>query len=358
MVCGFYLRRMIGKVLFVMEKYCDADPKCGPTNSESQLVGAIESTELVSETKHFYFDVLCQKLGKEKMGLLLIEDCKIFEPDLVIYTPIGGLLGYELNPTDGTLNEIRNRGMRLYTCLWDTEGREWETGTRWLPTADGVLVLDTVVRAQHYKNDPRIIQAYSAIDSRDFYNKGLERDIDVSFIGAVDLAGVRWPQRIQHINFLRSSGINIFVAGGQRQKRISWEEYSSLLNRSKISLNWALNPGTGTSQIKGRVFETMSCGAMLLEDDGIQTNEFFEPDEEFVTFHDQQDLLNKLHYYLAHDDERRAIAESGYEKATKIYNARNMWGHLFRKMGFKISDDLVADENFKKHEAIMEVLKC
>ena len=353
---------MIDRLLFVMERYCDANPTMGPTNSESQLVGAIESTGLVGQTKRFCFESLAQKIGVQEMSRLLLEDCEVFKPDLVLYSALGGLLGYQLNPSDEALQEIRRRGIPLYTCLWDTEGREWETWERWLPGADGVLVIDTVVRAEYYREDPRVIQAYSAIDSRDFHNKSLKRDIDVCFVGGIDPQ--RWPDRVQQINFLRANGINVVAVGGQRANRLSWEEYATYLNRSKISLSFTVVDlftrtldgqmvRRRTSQLKGRVFETLSCGAMLMEDDGMQTKEFFEPDRDYAMFHDQEDLLKKIRYYLAHEDERQTIAQSGHKKVTQIYNARNMWGAIFKKIGFQLPKELVEDSNFLTHEKLM-----
>lgn len=345
---------MVGKVLFVMEKYCDADPKYGPTNSESQLVGAVESSELVGEIKRFYYDTLCQQFGYRKMVELLLEDYQVFQPDLVIYSPMEGLLGIQLDPPGEITKAIP---CVTYTHLWDTVGREDWVKQHWVPFTDYTGIADAVASNSKYGDDRRVIQAYSAINSRDFYNKHLERDIDVSFIGAVDYEGVRWPQRIRHINFLRANGINVFVAGGQRQKRISWEEYSNLLNRSKISLNWAANPGTGTSQIKGRAFESMACGAMLSEDNGTETKRFFASGKDFIIFDSPDDLLEKVCYYVKHDDERKAIALSGWERVTKLYNARNMWGYIFKKMGFEPPRKLTENPNYIQHQQKIDSLR-
>lgn len=320
----------VNKVLFAMEKYCDADPKYGPTNSESMLVGAIQSTGLVGEMKHFYFDQLCKELGRERMSELLLEDCEVFRPDLVIYSTLGGLLGFQLNPPNEALNEIRRQGIKILTCLWDTVGIEEEIKWRWLPFFDYTAIMDSSVGSR-FSNNSRVIQAYSAIDPRDFYNRNLNRDIDVCFTGGV--TPDRWPQRARYINFLAANGINVAARGGQRGNRLSWEDYAGLLNHSKISLNWSIN-SNGLSQLKGRVFETMACGAMLIEDNGTETQRFFEPDKDFIVFESPEDLLKKIRYYLAHDGERKAIAKSGCDKVTNIYNARNMWGYIFERMGF------------------------
>ena len=43
----------------------------------------------------------------------------------------------------------------------------------------------------------------------------------------------------------------------------------------------------------------------------------FIPDEDFVYFEDRKDLLEKIDYYLKHDDERIAIAQNAHDKVAK-----------------------------------------
>ena len=76
----------------------------------------------------------------------------------------------------------------------------------------------------------------------------------------------------------------------------------------------------------------MSCSAMLLEDNGDQTNRFFKPGEDFAVFSSQEDLLQKVRYYLTNESERKAIARSGWEKYWSVYNAEKMWGYIFQKV--------------------------
>lgn len=333
--CGRMDFRLNKKILVLCEKYCDADPAHGPTNAESMVVGAIKSTGIVQECKRFYYDTLCKQFGRVKMRELLLEDCDVFRPDIIVYTPMGGTLGLELNPIDGWvdgskefLQELRGRGTKVYTHLWDTIGREDETRQRHIEFSD--LCGDVASNADRF-NDYRMIQVWSAVDSSVFYDRGVTRDIDVSFIGSVDPEGKRWPQRIVFINALRKAGINVVVRGGQRGDRISWEMYADLLCRSKISLNFSRNLPTPFSQIKGRVFESMACGAMLLEDDGDQTNRFFAPGVDFVMFNgDAGDLETKVRYYLGHEDERMTIAGAGLVRVATSYSAKVMWEKIFR----------------------------
>jgi spore maturation protein CgeB len=42
----------------------------------------------------------------------------------------------------------------------------------------------------------------------------------------------------------------------------------------------------------------------------------YEEDREAVYFETAEELLDKVRYYLAHDETRRRIAEAGYRRAT------------------------------------------
>jgi len=61
-----------------------------------------------------------------------------------------------------------------------------------------------------------------------------------------------------------------------------------------------------------------------------------------------------VRYYLANPMEREAISRRGWQKATEIYNARNMWGYIFERLGFR--GWLTRDSDYLKHKGKMEKL--
>lgn len=95
----------------------------------------------------------------------------------------------------------------------------------------------------------------------------------------------------------------------------------------------------GAVQMKGRVFDTMSCRTMLIEDFSSQTLHFFDEGKDFVMSADDGDMLEKIRYYLLHDTERQIIADSGYNKVTTLYNSKNVLAYMFNKAGFEASGD-------------------
>ena len=338
---------MVNKVLFVMEQYCDADPVCGPTNSEHLLVDAIRSTGLVGETKRFYFDQLSKSVGRGRMSLLLEECLDLFRPDVVLYTPLGGALGDALNPLPIRIREEA----KMLLWLWDAKpncGLE----TKWLPIADYLGIVDSVKAYLYYRGYHNVILAYSAPSPKLFYDRSLPRDIDVSFLGSVDPTDQRWPMRAEYTNYLRENGIDIRVGGGQRVQRLSPQDYATIMSRSKISLNFSRD-GNGLPCLKSRVFEVTSCGALLMDDWGTDTEYFFEPGKDFIIYNSKEDLLRLVKYYLEHEEERAAIAKSGWVKAIYVHNAPNMWAGVFERMGFAPPRVLTESPYYQMHKKVL-----
>ncbi|MBE5923095.1 MAG: glycosyltransferase [Lachnospiraceae bacterium] len=81
---------------------------------------------------------------------------------------------------------------------------------------------------------------------------------------------------------------------------------------SKINLSMTNRPiRTGMPL---RMFDTMGAGGFLLTNYQAEIPEYFEIGRDLEVYESQEDLLNKIAYYLEHDDERIQIAKNGQEK--------------------------------------------
>ncbi len=90
---------------------------------------------------------------------------------------------------------------------------------------------------------------------------------------------------------------------------------------SRINLNITLR-----SIINGiplRIMDIMGCGGFALTNYQADMLMFFEPDVDFVYYDSRTDLMNKIDYYLLHEDERIRIAENG--------RARIKAGHTYEQ---------------------------
>lgn len=70
---------------------------------------------------------------------------------------------------------------------------------------------------------------------------------------------------------------------------------------------------------------------MLLEAENPDTARYFEPMVDYVPFSDEKDLIEKVRYYLSHDNEREAIAANGHRKVREKYNCKEFWRRVIEK---------------------------
>jgi len=69
-----------------------------------------------------------------------------------------------------------------------------------------------------------------------------------------------------------------------------------------------------------RIFEVTGSGVFLLAEHYDNISDYFEPGVEIETFRDSVEMLRKIRYYLAHPEEREAIARRGQERCLRDYS--------------------------------------
>jgi hypothetical protein len=66
-----------------------------------------------------------------------------------------------------------------------------------------------------------------------------------------------------------------------------------------------------------RLYETTGVGVLLITDEKQNISELFAPGEEIVTYRDDDELVEKVRYYLEHPGERERIARAGQERTLR-----------------------------------------
>lgn len=79
------------------------------------------------------------------------------------------------------------------------------------------------------------------------------------------------------------------------------------LQRTKIGLNIHRDE---TPNVEPRIPILMACGVLVLSEP-LADNPWFREDVHYAAFRSKEELVEKVRYYLAHEDERRRIAEAG-----------------------------------------------
>ncbi len=103
-------------------------------------------------------------------------------------------------------------------------------------------------------------------------------------------------------------------------------EMPKVFRQSKINLNITLR--SITSGIPLRVFDILGAGGFCLTNYQESILEHFEDGRDLVIYSSPEDMLEKIGYYLTHEDERMAIARNGHEKV-KDYSYYNTYKKLF-----------------------------
>lgn len=103
-------------------------------------------------------------------------------------------------------------------------------------------------------------------------------------------------------------------------------EMPLVFKRSKINLNITLRGIR--SGVPLRAFDIMGAGGFLLSNFQADYLDLFVPGEDFVYYESKEDLLQKIDYYLTHEEERAAIARNGHDKVAAAHTYR----HRVREM--------------------------
>lgn len=313
------------KVLFVTEKFCDGTPDLGLTNNFHNLFNSF-SIDFGSQYNWntIHLDEAYVVYGSH-VNNFLVDYCKKWKVDIIIYSLLGGS---PLNPAPETFQNIKDLG--IYQCLmWPDTGPGWgfdvirEIGDKvnlnvsW----DNPTIIDSSFKFSYIHNH---IDLWVPQDISLFYPQE-NQDLDISFIGSP-----RYYDRRLILQKIISSGINLSIRGGQREEMLSPEDYASLIRRSKINLNFSLSPAN-FFQCKGRVYETLACKTLLLEFKNPSTSRLFTPGYDYIEFSTMEELISAIKYYSENEEERKKIAQQGYNTYKEKYSSKIFWQKILDK---------------------------
>jgi len=135
----------------------------------------------------------------------------------------------------------------------------------------------------------------------------------------------RWNKRYAKYPFLQ------FNKG-----RISHDEMIRIFNQSKINLNLsASSHESAMDQMKARNFEVPSCGGFLLTGKVPHLENFFDIGKEVAVYTSIEEMIEKIRYYLAHEEERQRIANAGYLRTLRDHTYENRFRDIYGRIKLK-----------------------
>lgn len=121
------------------------------------------------------------------------------------------------------------------------------------------------------------------------------------------------------------------ITGGTTHGYISYtEEMPRVFFHSKINLNITLR--SITSGIPLRCLDIMGSQGFLLTNYQPELFEFFAPGEDFAWYESEDDLMAKIEYYLAHEEERQEIARNGWQKIQSCFSYDKKLDELLNRL--------------------------
>lgn len=109
----------------------------------------------------------------------------------------------------------------------------------------------------------------------------------------------------------------------------SWgiDMYNTFYN-SKICLNCHGDDIVENYAANMRLYEITGVGAMLITDMRKDLSSIFKIGEEIVVYNSAEELIEKVEYYLSHEEERKKIAKAGQERTLRDH----AWENRMKKL--------------------------
>lgn len=154
----------------------------------------------------------------------------------------------------------------------------------YIPDEDINLIIPKVCYIGHYEDDGR----------EEYIEMLVEAGIEVG-------VPADWPKNIQnnHLKYLDNTH----------------SRYNEILNKSKIAIVFlsSINKDTYTT----RTFEIPVVKTLMVAPRNDDVISLYDEDKEAVFYDSKEELLQKVQYYLEHEEERKCIAEAGFDRVMR-----------------------------------------
>lgn len=272
--------------------------------------------------------IMPENMVVESLDVQLLEVIKAYNPDVFVSWLYKGAIRKE------TYEYIKHSAVRSVGIFGDDE--KYFKGNSLTPSKDYTKLFNYSVT--NYKpaidwhrgvgQDNVIYMPFSA-NHRVFKKSKVEKDIQVSFCGAKN------NHRINKLNKLVLDGIRAHIYGvGWDSRELFTKQYVNLINRTSVNINLSTDMINGREivQVKGRDFEVPMAGGFLLTHAGA-IEEFYEPGKEIETYSSDEELTDKIRFYIMKDEKREKIAAAGHKRALKNHKSCDRIRGLLNKIG-------------------------
>jgi len=134
------------------------------------------------------------------------------------------------------------------------------------------------------------------------------REIDVLFLGNLNHAIHRERGAMLEHVARNAHDFRLVIDAG-----LPPDDYALRLNESKIALNFGVR-----GEMNLRCFEAPACGALLfIEEENRETFDWLEAEEQCIPY-TRENVVERIRYFLEHEDERERIADAGHRRILEL----------------------------------------
>jgi spore maturation protein CgeB len=331
------------RILFVATEHEYGDPALGPSFERMNFHSALAG--MGHDVAAFDFLARERAIGRDAMNRELERTAAEAAPDLVFF------FLHEDQIAPRTIERIGAHGLPTVNWFADdhwrfaTFSRHYASALTWSVTTDH----DAVAR-YHAAGVDRVIVSQWACN-RYAYDRVPDAplELDVSFVGQPH------GNRREIAERVRAAGFDLRCFGnGWEHGRISHDEMVRLFSTTRVNLNLSnastpnptlrmrlgayargRRPDTAPrpDQIKGRTFEVPGSGGFLLTSRVAHLEDYFELGKEIAVFSTPDELIEQIGFWLAHPDERAAVADAAYQRVRAEHTYDHRFAAVFERMG-------------------------
>tara|TARA_R110001632_G_scaffold60284_3_gene146334 strand:+ start:75 stop:1049 length:975 start_codon:yes stop_codon:yes gene_type:complete len=323
-------------------KYDYGDPERGYSYEWNHFYMGLKNH--VDKIHFFDFYGKYQNLGQQGMQNELAEFIELEKPDVTIFS---------LYTDQFTPLFIRSlQGSTKTLCFFHDDGWRKEFVATWAPCFDAFTTTDPFGVRKYNKSglNYAIFVPFGVNEILFCPNHDLNKDIDVSFVGA-------WhPYREWLVRRLKKVGIKVEAYGYRWPNgMLSEKKMIEVFQRSKISINMTNCPSWDAryllssprallnrirspkvhEQIKGRHFEIPACGTLQLSyyTDGLE--KLFDLGNEIIIYQSLEELETKITQYLGDHEELLRLTLNGLNRTVKEHTYGSRFLQVFESLGWK-----------------------
>ncbi len=192
-------------------------------------------------------------------------------------------------------------------------------------------------------NDPALIQSYKKLGAN---AEVLRLGTNINFFrplpplekykADVIIVGRCLPNRVEAVKRIINNFHALIFGEGWEEHGISslgtiyGDDLMHALNSAKIAPVFLQNQDATSMFVKIAVLDFPSAGALVITNQIAAVEDYLTFGKEIVGFTSEDDLINKIEYYLSHPEEAEIIRRAGHERVRREHKWSMAWQENFR----------------------------